>query len=103
MEFNLWALLRGLAVGALFGAVPVILGAVRNQRRLGFRGFLACVAGALLLGLFLAVPAAIAFAWLILRADRRAAAARSSASQTRQRYADVQSYPLPLERRRRSA
>jgi sulfite exporter TauE/SafE len=103
MEFNLWVLLRGLAVGALFGAVPVILGAMRNQRRLGFRGLLACVAGALLLGMFLAIPAAIAFVWLILRADRRAAAARQSAAQNRRRYADVRSYPLPLGRQRRPA
>lgn len=103
MDFNLWVLLRGLAVGALLGALPVIVGEARGQRRPGRWGFLACVAGSLLLGLFLAIPAAIVSVWLILRAERRAAAARQSASQTRRRYADVQSYPLPLERRRRSA
>jgi hypothetical protein len=103
MDFNLWVLLRGLAVGALFGALPVIVGATRNQRRLGRWGFLACVAGSLVLGLFLAIPTAIVSVWLILRADRRAAAARQSAAQNRRRYADVQTYPLPLARGRRSA
>jgi hypothetical protein len=103
MEFNLWVLLRGLAVGALFGAIPVIVGAVRDQPRLGRWGFLACAVGSLVLGLFLAIPAAIVSVWLILRAERRAAHARQSASQTRRRYADVQSYPLPPTQHRRSA
>jgi hypothetical protein len=80
-----------------------MVGEARGQRRLGRWGFLACVLSSLVLGLFLAIPAAIISVWLILRAERRAAAARQSAAQKRRRYADVRSYPLPLERGRRSA
>ncbi len=104
MELTLWVLVRGVAVGAVFGVIPLVVGATRSQFRLGLKGLLACLVGAVLLGALLAMPAAAAFVWLVLRADRRATAPRQAAAQNRRRHIiDMESYPLPIEQERRSA
>ena len=54
-------LIGGLIAGALCGAAPLIIGFVRENRKLGFIGFACCIVGGLVLGLILAIPLAIFF------------------------------------------
>ena len=56
-----------LLVGVLCGLVPLTLGYRREQLALGIVGCVACVAGGLLFGLFLAGPLAFVFTLLIAR------------------------------------
>ena len=61
------SLIDGFLVGLICGVIPLYFSTGRNRLKLGFGAVLACVAGGLLLGLLLAVPAALIFLWLIFR------------------------------------
>ena len=61
------SLIDGFLAGLICGAIPLFFSTGRNRLKLGYSAVLACVAGGLLLGLLLAIPAAILFLWLIFR------------------------------------
>lgn len=68
--------LSGVWLGALFagiitGAIPAILGAIKNKIGLAIGGFFACLVSAILLGLILAIPVCALFIWLILRNPKK--------------------------------
>jgi hypothetical protein len=63
----LYTMLFTAAVGFAVGLVPLILGIVKKKLKLGVLGLVASTIGGGLLGLLLAVPAAIVFIWLILK------------------------------------
>lgn len=65
-EFFLYVIMAQIALGALFGIVPLILGRRRNKKRLGFYGFLASIAGGALAPLVAVVVAAV-FSWVIVK------------------------------------
>lgn len=66
-EALLYAMLITGAVGFVIGLIPLILGIVKKKTKLGMLGLLASTIGGALLGLLLAVPAAVIFIWLILK------------------------------------
>ncbi len=55
-----------LMMGALLGLIPAILGVKRNKKGLALAGFLCCVFGSFLFGLFLSVPSCVVFTVIIL-------------------------------------
>ena len=61
------SLIDGFLVGLICGVMPLYFSTGRNRLRLGFGALLVCVAGGLVLGLMLAIPAAILSLWLIFR------------------------------------
>lgn len=65
-EFYLYFVLILVALGALFGMVPLILGKIRNRKRLGFYGFLASILAAVFSPIGSIIVAAV-FSWLIFR------------------------------------
>ena len=72
---DLGGLLCGaVTVGVICGAVPLALGASKNQSQLGALALILCVIGGLVAWLIGAVPTAILFIWLILRASKSAGA-----------------------------
>lgn len=74
-EFYLYSLILNTGLGFLFGLIPLVTGFVKHQRKYGFFGLVLSVVGGAILGIFLAVPVAAVFTWLVLR---RAAAGKVS-------------------------
>ena len=54
-----------LIVGVVCGLFPLVFGLTRGQTALAVGGFVACIAGGLVLGILLALPLAILFMVLI--------------------------------------
>lgn len=67
-------MIGALLVGILSGALPLYLGATKNNLGLGLGGFAACVISGYILGLILAVSVSGVFVWLILREEKKAKA-----------------------------
>ena len=61
VSFMIGKLIGASLVGLFCGLIPLVVGSLLNQKRLGTGGFLACVVGGLLGGLFLTVPLALVF------------------------------------------
>jgi uncharacterized membrane protein len=57
----------GAALGFLLGLIPLILGLIKKERKYAMFGFLGSLIGGALLGIFLSIPIASIFTWLILR------------------------------------
>ena len=53
--------------GALIGIIPAIYGGIKGKLALGIGGFLATAVSLLLFGIFLAIPVAAIFVWLIAK------------------------------------
>jgi len=66
-EAILYASLIHAAIGILLGMIPLILGFIRKERSYAVFGFLGSIIGGAILGIFLSVPVAAIFTWLILR------------------------------------
>jgi len=66
-EFFLYTILANTAMGFLIGLVPLAAGFIRHQRKYGFYGLIACVVGGAILGIFLSLPLAAVFTWLVLK------------------------------------
>ena len=62
----------GAGLGFIVGLVPLILGFVKKNLKYGAIGFILSIIGGTLLGIFLALPAALIFSWLILRKPKPA-------------------------------
>ena len=65
-EYWMYFILAGAVLGALFGVVPLILGRIKNRKRLGFYGFLESILGGAATPLVSIVIVAV-FTWLILK------------------------------------
>jgi hypothetical protein len=63
-------ILAGAAMGFVVGLVPLIVGIIKKNVRLGGLGLLSSIVGGTLLGLLLAVPVGAVFTWLIIRKPR---------------------------------
>jgi hypothetical protein len=66
-EAILYIALFNMGLGILFGLVPLIFGFIRKERSYAVFGFLGSIIGGALLGIFLSIPVAAIFTWLILR------------------------------------
>ena len=55
-----------LAGGGLIGLIPLLVGEKSGKRSLGIAGFLCCIVGSFILGLFLSLPCCIGFSIAIL-------------------------------------
>lgn len=71
-------LIIGLIAGGVVGLWPLVVGIRGGQRTLGIAGFFATLIGGVALGLLLAVPVAVFFAWLIARKKQQAVPADES-------------------------
>jgi hypothetical protein len=59
-----------IGLGILLGAIPLVLGFIRKERSYAVFGFLGSIIGGAILGLFLSIPVAAIFTWLILRKQK---------------------------------
>lgn len=66
-EAALYITIFNIILGILLGSIPLILGFVKKERSYAVFGFFGSAIGGALLGLFLSLPIAIVFVWLILR------------------------------------
>ncbi|CAN5683647.1 hypothetical protein BH18ACI1_BH18ACI1_19820 [soil metagenome] len=66
-EAILYITLFNMGLGILFGLIPLILGFYKNNRKYGVFGFFCSIVGGAVLGIFLSIPVAAVFSWLILR------------------------------------
>lgn len=70
-EFTLITIVAGLIVGMICGAIPLFMGASRNQIGLGITGFISCTVSGVALGMLLAIPMSAVFVWLIVNASKK--------------------------------
>jgi len=66
-EALLYIALINIGLSVLFGAVPLVLGFIKKERSYAVFGFLGAIIGGAILGIFLSIPVAATFTWLILR------------------------------------
>ena len=66
-------LMVAAGLGFLVGLVPLMIGFIKGNIKYGVIGLAACIAGGSILGVFLSIPAAAIFSWLILRGSKTAA------------------------------
>lgn len=74
-ELMMYGPLLNAGIGIIFGLITLILGIAKRNLKYGVYGFLTCLVGGALFGLFLSVPALVFFLWLILRRPKTADAA----------------------------
>ena len=66
-EAILYTSLIHSSIGLLLGLIPLVLGFIKKERSYAVFGFLGSIIGGAILGIFLSVPIAAIFTWLILR------------------------------------
>jgi hypothetical protein len=69
-EAVLYITIFNIGLGILLGAIPLVLGFLRKERSYAVFGFLGSIIGGAILGLFLSIPVAAIFTWLILRKQK---------------------------------
>ena len=57
----------GAILGAIVGLIPLIIGIVKKNLKVGALGFVGSILGSAILGLFLAIPIAAVSAYVMLR------------------------------------
>lgn len=62
-----------IGLSVLFGAIPLVFGFLKKERSYGVFGFLGAIIGGAILGIFLSIPVALIFTWLILRKSKNSA------------------------------
>lgn len=70
-EFILYSSIFNAGLGLLFGLIPLIAGFIKKERSYAVFGFLGAIIGGAILGIFLSIPIAAIFTWLILRNPKR--------------------------------
>lgn len=66
-EAFFWGIVINAGIGFVLGLIPLIIGIVKRNFKYGIFGHVAATVGGAVLGIFLSVPAAIIFTWLILK------------------------------------
>lgn len=69
-EFVVYTILANAVIGFVLGLIPLVFGFIKNQKKLAFFGLIACAAGGAVLGIFLSIPLAGIFTWLIFKSSR---------------------------------
>ncbi len=65
-DYYVGVIFGSLMMGALLGLIPGIIGYKKGKKGLAIAGFLCCVGGSFILGLFLSIPMCIIFTVLIV-------------------------------------
>jgi hypothetical protein len=60
----------GIGIGVLLGLIPLIFGLKKRKQKYAVFGFFGSVIGGAILGVFLSLPIAAIFTWLILRSSK---------------------------------
>lgn len=81
-EAILYITILNIGLGILLGAVPLILGFIRKERSYAVFGFLGSIISGAILGLYLSIPVAAIFTWLILRKPRNQSAEAAVINET---------------------
>lgn len=67
-RYGVWIFVYiNIGIGIALGLIPLSVGLIKRRAKIGGGGFLACVIGGAILGMFLAVPACVYFTWLAAR------------------------------------
>ena len=67
-RYGVWIFVYiNIAIGIVLGLIPLSVGLIRKRSKIAAGGFLACVIGGAILGIFLALPACLYFTWLAIR------------------------------------
>lgn len=70
LAFSIGQIIGSLFMGAIIGAFPLTWGLIKNRKKLAIGGFVACIIGSFIFGIFLSVPLSILFIILILLTGR---------------------------------
>ncbi len=70
-EIMLYSILLNTGVGLVLGLIPLITGIIKENRKFGLFGLLGSIGGGALLGIYLAIPVAAIFTWLIIRNSKK--------------------------------
>lgn len=60
-------ILFNVGLGFVIGLIPLFLSLLKRRFKLGFLGLVVCTVAGLILGIYLALPAALLFIYLIFR------------------------------------
>jgi len=71
--FQLGLLFGAFVGGAIVGLLPLIVSLRRGRRTFAFASWASCIAGSMILGIFLSVPVAIVLTVIVLCLERRGA------------------------------
>ncbi len=69
-EALFWGTVINAGIGFALGLIPLVLGIVKRNFKYGILGHVSSTVGGALLGIFLSIPAAAIFTWLILKNPR---------------------------------
>jgi hypothetical protein len=78
-EAILYATLINAGIGIVLGLIPLLFGYFNKRFKLGVLGFIAAIIGGAILGVFLSIPAAVIFTWLVVRKSKAETGSASSA------------------------
>jgi len=71
-QYGPWIVVINIAIGLALGLIPLSIGLIRGRAKYGLYGFLSCLIGGGILGVFLSIPACIFFSWLCVRQPKPA-------------------------------
>ena len=66
-EALLYAALINAGIGLVLGLIPLVLGIVKGKLKYGILGLISSILGGAIFGIFLSIPAAVVFIWLVLK------------------------------------
>lgn len=70
--FYMATIIGSLVAGIVFGVIPLVLGLAKGKGGLGAIGFVCCIVGSFIFGIFLSLPCCIGFtAAILVTANRR--------------------------------
>ena len=81
-EAILYTSLLHASIGLLLGLIPLVLGFIKKERSYAVFGFLGSIIGGSILGIFLSVPVAAIFTWLILRKPKNQSTEATAENET---------------------
>lgn len=71
IDYQTSVLIGALGAGAIIGLIPLIVGIVKKKNGLAAAGFIACIIGSYLLGLFLSIPLCAIFTFVIVYSSKK--------------------------------
>ena len=66
-EALFWGVIINAGIGFILGLIPLVLGIIKRNFKYGILGHVSSTVGGALLGIFLSIPVAAIFTWLILK------------------------------------
>ena len=69
-EIYRYLIYANIALGVLFGSLPLIVGLILKKNKYAYLGFVLAIIGGSLAGLLLSYPITVVFLWLIVRGQK---------------------------------